>query len=256
MFRSLTLIGACVAALASAGLAAADGDLIRLDGKGDAQVEETRYYGGGWGRGYYGGGGWNRGYYGGGWNRGFYGGGWGRGYYGGGFYGRPWYGAGYRSYWGGGYGVGLGFGVSSYYGGWSVPSYYYSVPTYSYYVSPCASESISGGSTTLTLGRPTTPQVPGDGTFPYDGGPRDGYLATPPAMSPVQIPNRPSLPREGRLVSIPTADPYQFRAFGEQPVEPLPAPVAPETLRVSYPAYGEAMPTFSGGTTVYRTALR
>ncbi len=253
MFRSLSILSAGVVVLAMAGNAKADDDLVRLDGKGGAEVQETRYYYGGGYRGgyggYRGGYGYGRGYYGGGYGRGYYGGGWGGGYYGGG--------------WGRGYGLGIGLGYGSYYGGgynggyYSSPSYYYSQPSYYYAPSPCTCAAPDLGSTTLTLARPVTPQMPGDGTFPYDGGPRDGFLA--PAPAGMQY--RPNVPRQGVLVSVPTSG-YQFLAFGEQPSEPAQqqlVPNAAESLRVSYPGYGEPMPNlsgFSGGTMDYRIALR
>ena len=259
MFRSWTVLTAGVVAFAIAGIAKADGDLVRLDGKGDAEVQETRGYygGGGWGRGYYGGG-FGRSYYGGGWGRGYYGGGWGRGYYGGGW-GRSYYGGyygGYRPYWGG-VGIGIGLGYNSYYGGWSAPSYYYSTPTYSYYTSPCSTDGVGFPTTTLNLGQPMTiQQAPVESNYPYNGEPQNVVPPATVAPAPMQYPNRPLLPRDGKLVSMP-GDPYEFRAFGEESVEPVRvAPNATETLRVSYPAYGEPMPTFSAGSTVYRTALR
>ncbi len=264
MFRSFSILSASVVALAMSGSAKADDDVVRLNGKGDAEVTETRGYGGGGYRGGYGGGGHRGGYGGYGGYRGGYGGygGYRSGYYGGGgYYGG--YGRGYGGYYGRpNYGIGISLGYSGYYGGgyygagyggYSSPSYY-SQPYYSYSPAPCSCAAPIVGATTLTLSQPTVPIAPGDSTFPYDGGPRDGYLAPLPAgMQKAQ-------PRDGMLVSVPSASSgYQFQAFGEK-AAPRPATSnAAATLRVSYPAYGEPMPNFntmSGGTTDYRVSLR
>jgi hypothetical protein len=276
MLRSFSFACAGAALLAFGGIAKADDDLIRLGGKGDAETVEARYgyggfyrggWGGGWNRGWGGwGGGWNRGYYG-GWGRGYYGG-WGRGWYGGGWgvgwnrgYYRPWYGGyGYRPF----VGIGVGWGgyYPGYYGGYSVP--YYS--SYSY--CPCSTNLTAVGGTVLTLGSSlATTAVPDNGTYPYDGGPRDGSLA-PSANAPAQMngPGRSTLPRDGKLVSLPTptADPYQFVAFGETPADASPAPTGgvfvsqpPPASRVIFPAYGETMPrSFSGDVSTFRVSMK
>jgi len=279
MFRSLSVLSAGVVAFAMGGAAWADNDLIRLDGKGDAELLETRagvggYRGGGFGGGYRGGYGGYRGGYGG--YRGGYGYG---GYRGIGYGGYRGYGyGGYRGYgygrYGYGYGLGLGLGLgyglgyggygygSGYYGGGYGGGYYgagygggyYGVPAYSSYsLGPC------GCPTTITPAADALNSVRrSDGTFPYDGGPRDAYYTTPVA-NPAGIPNRATLPREGQLVSIPAASSgYHFLAFGEQPGAPAQSPAAgdaSDTLRVSYPANSDPTSGFSGGTTVYPTIL-
>jgi hypothetical protein len=264
MNRSLFVLSAGAVALAIAGVAKADNDLVRLDGKGDAEtLDVARYYGGGF-RGGYGG---FRGGYGG--YRGFgYGGyrgvgfGYG-GYRGFGYGGYRGFGyGGYRPY-GYGFGLGLGLGLGygnyygggyyggGYYGGGYGSTVYYSQPYYSSYYYGCSTDAAGVPSTNLTIIRPSAPQDPGDGTFPYDGGPRDGSLAPNPA--PTGVPGRLMLPRDGRLVSVPAPNSgYQFVAFGEEPIEPTTRPDAKsDTLRVSYPAYGEPMLGFMGGSTVY-----
>jgi len=266
MIRSLSVLSAGVVALAMSGAANADNDLMRLDGKGDAEVQETRYYGGGF-RGGIGYGGYRGGFgYGG--YRGFgYGGyrGFG-GYYGRGYgygYGRG-YGGYYRPYYGFGLGLGLGLGYANYYGGYGgygggyggyYNSYYstpyYSTPYYSSSYGPCtcATSVIYPSDASVNFVTPNALQIPGDGTFPYNGGPQDGISV------PAGMPNRTNAPRDGHLVSVPApSSGYHFLAFGEQPA---PADQRPETgnssdlLRVSYPAYGEAPTGFSGGTTIY-----
>jgi len=274
-FRSLSVLSAGVVALAMAGAANADNDLVRLDGKGDAETVEARYGGGGGFRGGYGGfGGYRGGFgYGGGYRGvGFgYGGyrGYGYGGYRGGYAGyyRPYY----RNYgYGLGLGLGIGLGYGSYYSGYggyygagygggyySTPAYY-SQPSYSSYsTNPCTcATSTTVGTQTLYLTQPAALQNPGDGTFPYDGGPSGGSFA--PSLNPAGIPNRSALSRDGRLVSIPSpTSGYQFAAFGETPIEPAqrPAGHGPETLPVSFPAFGEPMPGFTGGTGVYTASL-
>jgi len=272
MFR--TVLAAGVVALAVAGSAIAqeqnssfvstedtlrlDGDAadtLRLDGKGeDAEVEDARYGGGGFRGGFaYRGGGYRggfavRGGYWGGYRGGYWGGyrgGWGRGYYGRGFgYG---YGGFYRPY------FGLGFYRGGYYGGGYYGGGYggYAYPAYSpYYVSPCAT-TVLDVSPSVTLVQPSVPATPGDATFPYDGGPRDGFIAPTPA-NPTFIPGRPISPRDGLPVSLPATSQYQYLAFGEQPATATPAPTQrpAQTLRVSYQTSTESSPipaTFSGG---------
>jgi len=271
MIRSLSVLSAGVVALAVSGAANADNDLMRLDGKGDAEVQETRYGGGGFRGGagfggYRGFGGYGRGYGGGYYGRGIGYGGYGRGFgYG---YGRGYYGGYYRPYYGFGYGLGLGLGYASYYGGYGggygyggygggYGGYYgnsYSTPYYSssYGLCPCATNTIIPSAASVNLVTPTA----GNGTFPYDGGPQDGFLVPAPAG----MPNHTNTPRDGLRVSVPASSSgYQFMAFGEQPA---PADQRPATgdssdlLRASYPAYGEAPRGFSGGTTIYPPMTR
>lgn len=229
MTRLHSILLAGVVGLVLTTSARADGDIVRLDGKGDASIEEAR-----WGRGYYGG--WYGGYRGFGWG-GYRGYGWGgsvgwRGGYWGGY--RPWYG--YYRPWG-------GWGYSSYYA-WApsvyyYPSYSYVVPTYSYSFFPCATTS-SENANVVTLGRPYVPQRPdvprsSDGTFPYNGGPSVNPMDR---AAPTGVPARPNLKRDGLLVSLPANDPYQFRAYGEEaPVSrPTPRPAARDVLFVSHPS--------------------
>jgi len=274
MIRSLSVLSAGVVALAVTGAANADNDLMRLDGKGDAEVLETRAYGGG---GFLGGFGGYRGFGGYGGYRGFagygrgYGGYYGRGYgYGG--YGRGYYGGYYRPYYGFGLGLGLGLGYANYYGGYGggyggyygggyggYGGYYgagyggYSMPYYSSsYGCTCATNTIVPSATNINV---VTPNA-GNGTYLYNGGPQDGFLVPAPAG----MPNRTNAPRDGLLVSVPApSSGFQFLAFGEQPA---PADQGPATgnsgdlLRVSYPAYGEAPSGFSGGTTIYPPMTR
>ena len=222
---------------------------MTLGGKGTAaqaateDAELTHGYRGGYRGGYGGGyggyrGGYSSSYYGGGYGgyRGgygnYYGGGYGGGYYGGGYGG---YRGGYGSYYGGGYG--------SYYGGYSRPYYsvgfsssYYTYPTYSVayptYYNDCGSIlGISGvagfGAPTVTLGttnfaRPAAPMAqpvaPGDGTFPYDGGPANPVPVPMPDAKPIPEPN-PSSAATDLPISLkpkPAATPYKYKAYGEK----------------------------------------
>ena len=217
------------------------------------------YWGGGWGGGGWGGG-WNRSYWGGGWNRSFWGGGWG------GYYGRPYWGGG----WGGYYGRPF-YGASYYYPRYyapvyySYPVYYSSYPVYysypSYYYSsvsyPVVDEvTVVSSATTSTLPAPRTSysqpllqSVPQ--TYPYDGGP----AAAPPMPGTDQAPNptsgpRPTVPLEGRLVSLPRDSGGFVSAVATETayvalrgaVDSTSAPVVidgPAPARYSYPAYGE-----------------
>lgn len=257
--------------LATASVSRAD-DLIRLGSVGTGQTSNLLYDGrsvntqpvwghhhhGGWG-GYYG-----RGYYGGGWG-GYYPyaggyGGWGgwRGSYGGypyggygGYatYGYPTYsyptysyptysypsygyggwGSGYRGYggWGygghsgyGGYGWGGGYGG---YGGWRI--------SYGGYW-PC-NQNQGQVPSVRYLGAPyqapeTTPLPNDNGTYPYDGGPQK--------MAPVPSGDRrPTLPRDGRLVSLPRETTGAVTTLGSTPRTQTSTP------RYTYPAYGEAL---------------
>ncbi len=194
-------------------------------------------------------GGFHHGFYGGfhGGFGGFYGH---RGFYGGFGY-RPFYGLG--GYGLGGYGLG-GYGLGGY--GWGygyrpfygyAGSYGYGYPGAYYYSSPGCFFSIASTSPAPTYNlnlatapvpvqsaplpstqAPATP-APNGGTFRYDGGPRspvplpDGTQATPPSNPAPTNPaprTRPSLPLEGRPVSItisqPTPKKYTYPAYGER----------------------------------------
>lgn len=241
---------------------------------------------GGWGRGGWGGGwgggsrfyvnvgfgrGWGGGYYGGGWGnyyRGGWGGGWGGGYY------RPSYSY-YRPHWGYSYPSYYSYSSYSYPTYYSTPSYYYSAPIYSSsYYYPCSnSEPVMPYATTLngsasiyttpapTVSTPSTIRMPyttepsrvappvvapaGDGTYRYDGSPVVP-MPTPTDAAPMVDP-RPTLPREGRFVSLPATTPQvAYPAYGETSTttrRPDPdtrlvsSPV--ETRRPVYPAFGE-----------------
>jgi len=245
--------------------ARADDDTYRLGGKaGDADTrtlgwdgEEngttlTRGYRGGVG--HYGYGHYHGGYYGGYRHVGYYGGGYRHvGYYGGGYRHVGFYGGYYRPYVGyyGGY-YGGGYYGGGYYGGGYCAPYvytapvYYSTPTY-YYSQPCYTYPISvtvGGAAPAVTYRPSyqyqapapapyqqpMPGAPGDGTYPYDGGP---VAPVPLPKDPSQTPSvQPGLkvlvpPQgDGRLVSLPAAQKTQTGTGG-----------------FAYPAYGEQQPS-------------
>lgn len=218
-----TALAAGLLVLAGSSATRADDDLHRLGGpsvnvnvaatqfEGGADTELVHYgrrgfygggyygYRGGWGHGYG-----HRGYYGGfayG-GRGYYGGYYGGGYYGGGYYG------GYRPY------VGV---YSSYYSPYYVtPSYYYG-----------CSDSVVMATPTVTLSQaafqaPTpqtyqpsnqpqpsnppkrTPAPQGNGTFEYNGNPRNTVpMPEVNDAGPASSPKRPTMPFDGRLVSLP-----------------------------------------------------
>lgn len=262
------------------------GDTLRLDGKGDAGLQDARYggyhggYHGGWG-GYRGWGGWGgyRGGYGwGGGYRGYYGGyrgyGWGYGY-------RPAFYLGFGRGWGyGGYGYGLGYGGYGY-GGYYPASYYgggyggyYSSPVYysSGYSSPCVCSAVTTApAQTYQYQAPTTsqpaivtppapmqttppPPAPGNvGTFQYNGGPR-ALVPMPREIVPATAPGK--LQRDGRLVSLTPETPTpRYRAYGEAEApttSPVREPVS-DLLRVSLPA-NESFDSFSGGTMIFTQA--
>jgi len=272
MIRSLSLLSVGVVAMAVAGAVKADNDLMRLDGKGDAEVQQTRYYGGGFRGGFGGYRGFGYGGYRGVGFGGYRGFGYG-GYRGFGGYRGYGYGGYYRPYYGFGYGLGLGLGLGyggygGYYGGYGgsygvgYGSSYYGVPYYSSYsLGPCATTTAVIPATTLNLVGPSVPQMSTDGTFPYDGGPQNGYVA--PGLNPAGIPNRSSQPRDGYLVSVPSpSSGYHFLAFGEQSSTPAqPSAPASDTLRVSYPVNAESTvfestSGFSGGSTIYPAFAR
>jgi len=301
MFRSFALITAGLLAsacpgTASAGTSAGDdrprpeADTVRLDGKGDADIQDARWggggYRGGWGGGYRGGwGGGYRGWGGYGGYGGYRGYGYGYGYrpafyfgfgrgYGGYGYGGYGYGSGYGGYYGGGYG---GYYPASYgsYGGYYASPVVYS----SAYANPCV---CSAGVTTVpaqasyqyqvpaTAQPPVTtvpaPQpmppapAPGNvGTFQYNGGPRV-MIPIPRELVPAAAPGK--MQRDGRLVSLTPAAPVpHYRAYGEKPEasEPVRArEPASDLLRVSLPASEpiDSFDSFTGGTMSFTQARR
>jgi len=160
---------------------------------------------------------------------------------------------------------------------------YYSSPVYystpSYYYSPCA----DAPSATITLGAVSAPATnnvtvlrpaqysapqqpvqkyaapqnaaPQPSTFPYDGGaPR---VPLPGETAPMSVPQRSTIPLEGKLVSLPATkgSSYTFRAYGENMLTPAPAP---DTVLVSHnvggaDTYRLSMPLVTtGGTTSLR----
>jgi hypothetical protein len=165
-------------------------------------------------------------------------GGYAHGYHGG--YARGYYGGYARGYYGGSYGYR------------SVYRYAYYPPVYNYYYCPPQyytpiATSPSVATTTfslrvvplspqavpqplpLSLGQPTLPapnQNPGlspnPGTFEYDGGPRAPVPL--PRAEPTPMNPQPSLPLDGRPVSLPLrATPkYTYPAYGELPRTPAP----------------------------------
>lgn len=168
-------------------------------------------YAGGYGLGYggYGYGGYGAGY-----------GGYGAGYGGYPGYGYGGYGGGYGGY-GGGYG-----GYGGYYGGY--PGYGYAGYGYRW----CADQQPQQAPVT-NLGTPyrapaQAPTAPGkekEGTYQYDGGP----------VNPMPTPSgdyRPTLPRDGKFVSMPRQTTGQVTTLG--------ATVRPQPTRYTYPAYGES----------------
>ncbi len=221
-------------------------DTVRLGGPSaqndifggtDTELVHRRYgyYGGGYYRGYYGGGYFGGGYYG----RSYYG----SGYYGGGYY-RPYYASYYQPYYYGSYFQPYYFGNGNYY-----QPYYRS-----YYYYPCAGDVASTPMLTAQASyqvpaprptyqppvpqqqyqTPTPPANPGDGTFPYDGGPRDTVPMPSSNRAPNSIPNG-IVPLDGRLVSMPTGISGGVSRVGTATQRPT--SVTPS--RVAYPAYGE-----------------
>jgi hypothetical protein len=151
------------------------------------------------------------------------------------------------------------------------PSYYYSAPAYSYYYAdPCGTDTPSMpkavvlGSSSYAQApifqtpsqsqspRPIAPPQSGDGTFRYDGGPGQPMpLPGPEGPAPTNQ-KRPTLPLDGKLVSIPSNSSagHTYAAYGETPRLPAQAPAktspvrvasgpAAATVRVAYPAFGD-----------------
>jgi hypothetical protein len=204
---------------------------------------------------------------------------WGRRFYGrsygfyGGYYG-GYRGGYYRSY----YRPYYGFGVSYYRPYYSYRSYYspyysssfYSYPSYYSYpahygvYSPCATTT-APTTPTVVLGQSTfsspvsnvapAPANRSNGTFPYNGGPAS-IIPEPSENDPIVEPKQPTVPREGKLVSLPsTSSPaYVYRAYTKElsikgtttqaPTRTISTPVEklspPSTVRVNYPAFGES----------------
>ena len=195
-----------------------DTELVRGGGHGGSH---GGYHGGHYGHGYHGG------YYG----RGYYGGYYSRGYYGG-YYARSYYPY-YRPY---------------YYGAYYYPSVYYTPYYSSYYYYPVAS--VAPVATVQTNGYyqapapsyvPPMPPADGNGTFPYDGGPRAPIPMPNPGqdLNPAKDP-RGIIPFDGKLISLPT------ETTGDVPAVILPTltrgtPISntPAPARVAYPAYGD-----------------
>ncbi len=135
---------------------------------------------------------------------------------------------------------------------------YYSSPAY-YFIDPCAAE-VPAMPEATTLGSsafeprpdelrperagPVMPPVDeGNGTYRYDGGPRQRVPM--PDAGPASKPVSPALPRDFKLVSQPANPKYTFAAYGETPrheaatpstrlVSEAPLPPA----RFTYAAYG------------------
>jgi hypothetical protein len=152
-----------------------------------------------------------------------------------------------------------------FYASYYTPSYYY-YPTdyypqdYSYYYNPIAANpanlpnaTILGSTSSYSQGPifqiPASNRLPaanGDGTFNYDGGP-GAVLPLPQGFGPAPTlePQRPTVPYEGKLVSIP-AQPVKnaYPAYGENtPVSTQPnvatTPVRSVATKTAYPAYGD-----------------
>lgn len=225
-----------------------DANIMTLAISGNQDDDDTQLvrgwggYRGGWGgyRGYGWGGyrsyGWG-GYRGYGWGGyGYRGYGWGgyRGYGWGGYY-RPYWGYGwggyYRPYWGWGGYYSYGYPYYSY----GYPYYYY--PSYSYYYYPTAlsydpsalsyyyNNSTESPATDLNIRPRTLTPAPADGTYPYDGGPKNPVPMPQPKSDPTPMKRpQPTVPLEGKVVSL----------------TPAPSPV-----KYTYPAYGESSPPYA-----------
>jgi hypothetical protein len=231
--EGMTMLRLCAASfvlLAGAAAASAD-DIIRLGGTfvDDADTQLVHR------RGYYGG------YYG-GYHRGYYGGYYSRGYYG--------HNYGYRSY--------SHYGYRPYYGYSYYRPYVYGYGGYSYY-RPIAAETatlpevtvLGASSFGAQLERPgvVVPRAkePHNGTYLYDGGPRVVVPMPDETPAPGATP-RPTLPREGKFVSLPPVVPNAYPAYGDALPRRVAPPVTNGTLRlvstptprVAYPAYGDS----------------
>jgi len=239
------------------------GDTFRLDMPGPARTTTLDLKGGddgadlvatGWYRGGFRGGFYHSGYRG---SYGGYRGGYGyaghRGYYGGyrggyaGYY-RPYYGGfygGYRSFYPRAYYGGYGYSSGAYYGGYG---YSYAYP---YYYAPCSlpgvlpamppvvtlqstpsigpdySPSLSTPGTVIPPASGTLP-APKEGTFPYDGGPKETVpMPRVDDDGPTLKPSTTIRPADERMVSFPPPD-----------ISATTAGVSPKG-KWAYPAYGE-----------------
>ncbi len=144
-----------------------------------------------------------------------------------------------------------------YYSPYYYSSYAYSYPSYSYpsyyYAYPCVlDEAGNGNAVVLGQQRPMEqkqvmpPAGNGDGTYFYDGGPANRVPI--PGAEPKFPPKGPTVPLEGKLVSLPAKSAtVAFPAFGEAPATAAPAQndarfvslQATTSSRSAFPAYGE-----------------
>jgi hypothetical protein len=90
---------------------------------------------------------------------------------------------------------------------------------------------------------PVLPQKESDGTYFYDGGPRQPMPVPERRTPPTLEPKRPTVPLDGKLVSVPSKAPkYSYPAYGEtvqrDPTR-LVSRTTDQTVRMAYPAYGE-----------------
>jgi len=140
---------------------------------------------------------------------------------------------------------GLGGSVS--YGGY--PACSYDVGAYSN-DAQFAPYSVSSNKYSATVPAPV--QIPGyaihisgltESGFIYDGGPsRPMPYASPGKAAPLVEPARPTVPLDGRLISIPARPKYSYPAYGDDAHVPAPAPKAAgaaSTVRLAFPAYGQ-----------------
>jgi len=134
------------------------------------------------------------------------------------------------------------------------PSYYYSYPA-AVYVAPCATDAtvtpefvtLGGAAGSAIQGAPTTPQIRnGNGTYRYDGGPREAIPMPARESAPAVTPPAPPEPKL-KLVTLPGKTEYTYRAYGETNQTTAPASdtrlVSTKTapvVRLSYPAFGES----------------
>jgi hypothetical protein len=178
-------------------------------------------------------------------HRGYWGGGY-RGYWGGGY--RGYWGGGYRGYWGGYGGWGGYYPRYNSYGGYYpryygyYPSYSYYYPSYSYSYYPgfywgCSLDCNPNSAAVTTVlndtpnanppaysqpyqqpyNQPSVPQQSQqNGTYQYDGGPSNP-VPMPKTEPRPTTPTQPSVPLEGRVVSLPSKPgKYVYPAYGEQ----------------------------------------
>lgn len=123
-----------------------------------------------------------------------------------------------------GYGLGrfgLGYGYGGYYPGFGYGygiSYGGMYPGFGYggFFGPCAGASAGVYTLALPAGaEPAPPQVPSDGTYPYDGGPKAPASEPETAPAPKRIQQR-TVPLEGRSVSLPkSGGKWTYPAYGE-----------------------------------------